>query len=147
MRLPELFVNTMIWGVLIGLLGYCTHTEADEYSVGIGYICCSSHVREQDKDLNEDNGGAFIRYNIDNETMMIVGSYRNSFDRQATFVGISPRWKPYHDVEITIPMGLVTGYQDHPSPYALPTISFWDTFHLHAVPGVVYALSITLIKW
>lgn len=138
----------LIWLLsVVLLLGFCTNADADQYTWGVGYICCSSHVRSKDKDLNEDNKGGYIRYNIDYNNMMIVGSYNNSFNRQSTFVGASPRWRPWRDVEITIPMGVITGYQEHPSLYILPTVSFWDTVNIHVIPSIVYAASFTLIKW
>jgi hypothetical protein len=77
----------------------------------------------------------------------MVGSFKNSFSRQATFISYGPRWKIGDHAEISLPIGLTTGYQEGPSPFALPTLTIWETVNIHTVPGVVYAMSFNILRW
>lgn len=140
----EIFV--LILGTAIVALGLYSEAKADNYQHAVGYICCSYH-QERDKGFNENNDGVYYRYNVGDDSLFMVGNYENSFHRQSTFIGYGPRWNLLNGLEVSIPVGFVTGYLDRPSPFALPTITIRDTVNIHFIPGVVYAASFNIVRW
>lgn len=113
---------------------------AGGYTHAIGYICCSHH--DVEGDFNGQNEGLFYRRNIDGGYMAFVSAYENSEYRQTVFIGAGPRTNISDDFEVSIPIGLASGYQSTAILFALPTITYRDTINLHGIPGIIYALSI-----
>lgn len=134
---------------VVGVFAQCSKAAAyqidDSRSHTLGIICCSKHVREQDKTLNEDNKGVFYRYHLSSTNMLMVGTFKNSFSRQSVFVGGGPHWQ-VGDFNFSLPIGFTTGYKDHPTPFAVPTVSY-KYVNVHVVPSVVYAVSFNVVKW
>jgi hypothetical protein len=110
-------------------------------------VCCSSHVQEKDKDLNTDNRGIFFRANPNEDTIFVAGLFKNSFSKQSAFIGFGPRWEVLKNIEVSLPIGITTGYTDVAAPFALPTITINEVFNLHIVPTVVYGISFNIVRW
>jgi len=103
------------------------HTNASQYT-----------YKGETKDFNESNLGAGLSYDIDGTFEATAGFFRNSYDKNSTYVGV----KAKHDfrfgrvlVAPGVTVGLVTGYDDTEvqgaklQPLAVPSLTFtFDKF-------------------
>lgn len=112
----------------------------------LGYICCSKHQRKKDAHLNTDNSGWYY-YHGNEDRVLVLGDYTNSFSRDAKFITYGPVWRVSKNVTFAFPMGVITGYVGHPSPVAVPTFRLYDRVQISFVPGIVYALSFDLVHF
>lgn len=150
-RKHDSIIEWSLFIIAVFVFGSCllpTRANAsDDYDYALGMVCCSSHAREKDKDLNTDNRGVFLRINTSDKALFIAGTFKNSFSRQATFIGYGPRWEVLKNIEVSFPLGVTTGYQETPSPFMIPTITINEVFNLHIVPTVVYGISFNIVRW
>lgn len=142
---------------VVGLLFVCSFPSIakDQYSNEVSLICCSWH-HDRNR-YNEQNLG--IAYTkrfdkgeglFDHEWYLFAGSYQNSFDRNATFVGYGEQMFEHNGIKGYWHIGLATGYPNkvigQTSVYGLFRFKY-KRLNVETVPGVVYALSVDIARW
>lgn len=136
-------LRVLIVALVAVVIIHITKAHGAERDNSIMYLCCSVHEQEEENEWHE---GVFYQRHLSDEWSVIVGTFQNSQDRRSMLLGA--RW----DTEITenwdafVVTGVVTGYGEMPLG-AVTGLEYRDRVQLYIVPGVVYAIGITVVRW
>jgi hypothetical protein len=73
---------------------------------------------------NQINPGLGYRMGLSDHNFISAGTYKNSINNQAIYVGIGKKLFSYRNATFTIAAGLVTGYAVNVMPFLVPEASF-----------------------
>jgi hypothetical protein len=99
-----------------------------------GVASVTSYHFNRSANLNENNLGLGAEFSLDDNTRVIGGAYKNSFDRTSAYGGValvSNQWKGFR---LALSLGFITGYNDTPA-FLLPSL-IWegDRFGINLIP-------------
>ena len=109
-------------------------TTADTY---LDIHGVSKHLNTTTK-YNENNTGIGITHDLNENTYISIGGYRNSMDKHSNYILYGYRLLNTKYFDINLQDGLVTGYTNIPIPAFLPIISIGDKYKLNigTIPAI-----------
>jgi hypothetical protein len=131
---------------LVGLLAIMVASppaQAEEPANSLHVLCCSYH-HNRDVD-NEMHAGLFYSRELSNRWSLGGGTFINSTGSRSWMLGVRYERPLSEDWDLALTAGPVTGYSFPIG--AVPSIEYRDTVTLYAVPGHVYAVGLTILRW
>jgi hypothetical protein len=134
------------------LVGWMEVARADT-SYELDVLCCSYHF-DRSHSWNEMNPGVMFKYYPDDGFYFYAGGYRNSYDDNSLVGGIGWREELSKNIDVSLSVGLATGYENNYHmpvlPQIIPAITFYDRINVMVLPAGKYSvvgLSATIARW
>lgn len=129
--------------MIAALLVLASGAEGAEGDNSIMYLCCSHHPSGA---ANQDHLGVFYARELGDGWNAVVGTYQNSGDQRSLLAGAGWQVELSESWDLFVVGGLVTGYE-RGWLGAVPGLEYRDRVQLYIVPGVVYGIGFTVVRW
>jgi len=134
--------------ILIFLFPSISFAQDAETTISIS--CCSYH--DERNKYNENNFGVIVTHQFKNSDFIIEGgTYKNSLSRQSHLVGFGNQFYDSKYVDVYLHGGIISGYNSNEILggifYGAIRVKIYNFINIEVVPGVVYGLTIDVLKF
>jgi hypothetical protein len=129
-------------GLMMVMMG-SPPAQAEEPKNSLHILCCSYH---HNRDVqNELHAGVFYSRDISDRWSLGGGTFTNSAGNRSWMAGVRYEMSVFDNWDVALTAGPITGYS---FPVGiLPSLEYRDTVTLYAIPGHVYAIGFTILRW